>query len=186
MGNLAGAVIAANRANDLCKNGDLDGAIQAYSSAFQIDPRIFNQALVVSPSFFFAGSERAEVNRRIGRYDKALAELNHIINLYSMHHTDALARIDRAWLYATCPDPVLRNRKQAVADATAACEIDSWDNRDYVGTLAAAFAEAGDFAKAIKFEEKAIRKARHDGTKGAQERLALYQSHRPFRLEPAR
>ena len=209
VGNLPGAVAASNQAYDQLKKGDLDGAIRSYSTAFKIDPRMyvaiyergtiymrqhkwelaiadFNTALTVSPSFFLAAIKRAEVNQHLGRYDKALAELNHIINLRPRYHTDALARSDRAWLYATCQDPAFRNGKQAVADATAACKIDSWDTWDYIDTLAAAYAETGDFENAIKFEEKAIRKGRRDDVKGAQERLALYQQHRPFRLERAR
>ena len=198
---------AANKANDLAKKGDLDGAIGYYSVAIKIDPTMyvsifergtlyvqqhkweqaiadFNHALIVSPSFILAAIKRAEVNQTIGRYDKALAELDHIINLKPRIHADALARNDRAWLFATCPEPAFRNGKQAVADATAACRIDSWDTWDYIDTLAAAYAEAGDFDNAIKFENKAIHKARDaDAIKGAQERLALYQQRRPFRLK---
>ena len=85
--------------------------------------------------------------------------------------------------FCDLPRPAFRNGKQAVADATAACRIDSWDTWDYIDTLAAAYAEAGDFDNAIKFENEAIRKTRDaDAIKGAQERLALYQQHRPFRL----
>jgi tetratricopeptide (TPR) repeat protein len=210
VGNLTGAVAASNQAYDQLKKGDLDGAIRSYTAAFKIDPRMyvaiyergtiymrqhkweqaiadFNNALVISPSFFLAAIKRAEVNQRLGRYDKALAELDHLINLRPQYHTDALARSDRAWIYATCPDPAFRNGKQGVADATAACKIDSWDSWDYIDTLAAAYAETGDFENAIKFEEKAIRKAREaDDIKSARERLALYQQHRPFRLDRAR
>ena len=208
VGNLPGAVAACNQAFKQVKNGDLDGAIRSYTTAFKVDPRMyvaiyqrgalymqqhkwdlamadFNTALKVSPSFFLASIKRAEVNQALGRYDKALAELTHIINLRPRYHTDALARSDRAWLYATCPDPAFRNGKQAVADATAACKIDSWDNWDYIDTLAAAYAETGDFKNAIKFEEKALRKAGREDTKSAQARLALYQQQRPFRFARA-
>ena len=41
----------------------------------------FNTALKISPSFFLAAIKRAEVNQTLGHYDKALAELTHIINL---------------------------------------------------------------------------------------------------------
>ncbi|MBA2435772.1 MAG: tetratricopeptide repeat protein [Chthoniobacterales bacterium] len=209
VGNLPGAVAACNQAYKQIKKGDFDGAIQSYTTAFKVDPRMyvaiyergviymhqhkwelaiadFNTALKVSPSFFLAAIKRAEVNQTLGRYDQALAELTHIINLRPRYHTDALARSDRAWLYATCPDPAFRNGQQAVADATAACKIDSWDNWDYIDTLAAAYAETGDFKNAIKFEEKAIRKGGREDTKSAQERLALYQQQRPFRLARVR
>ena len=205
--NPAAAVAASNKATDLANKGDLEGAIGYYTAAFKIDPQMyvaiysrgtiymrqhkweqaladFNHALTVSPSFMLAAIKRADVYRHTGKYDKALAELDHIINLHPRIHTDALARSDRAWIYATCPNPAFRNGKQAVADADAACHIDAWDTWDYIDTLAAAYAETGDFEKAVKFEEKAIHKARGDAdaVKGAQERLALYQQHRPFRL----
>lgn len=204
------AAAASNKANELEKKGDLNGAIGYYGAAIKADPRMyvaiysrgciymaqhkweqaisdFNGALIVSPSFLLAAIKRAEANQSLGRYDKALAELNHIIGLRPRIHTDALARSDRAWLRATCPNPAFRNGLQAVEDANMACRIDSWDNWDYIDTLAAAYAEAGDFEKAIKFEEKAIRKARKsDGVKSAQARLALYQQHRPYRVASAR
>ncbi len=146
-----------------------------------------NRALVVSPSFLLAAIKRAELNQHIGHYDLALAELTHIINLRPRIHANALAHSSRAWIYATCPKPAFRNGKQAVDDATMACKIDSWDSWDYIDTLAAACAEAGDFEKAIKFEHKAMRKTKDaDTIKGMQERLALYQQHQPFRLASVR
>lgn len=208
--NPAAAVMASNKANDLEKKGDLEGAVHYYSAAIKVDPTMyvaiysrgtiymqqhkwelakadFNRALVVSPSFMLAAIKRAEVNQRTGHYDLALAELTHIINLHPRIHTDALARSSRAWLYATCPEPAFRNGQQAVADASMACKIDSWDTWDYIDTLAAAYAETGDFEKALKFEQKAMRKTKDaDTIKGMQERLALYQQHRPFRLASAR
>lgn len=109
--------------------------------------------------------------------------MTYIINLRPRVHALALARSDRAWIYATCPDPAFRNGKQAVEDSNAACRIDSWDNWDYIDTLAAACAEAGDFEKAVKMEQKAIRKLRaSEAVKSAQERLALYHGHQPYRM----
>ncbi|HKN00772.1 MAG TPA: tetratricopeptide repeat protein [Candidatus Binataceae bacterium] len=90
----------------------------------------------------------------------------------------------RAWLMATAPDAQLRNGKKAVEYATKACEMTNWQDPDVVGTLAAAYAETGDFDNAIKWQQKSIdltsttllvtldeRKAR----------LALYQNHQPWR-----
>jgi tetratricopeptide (TPR) repeat protein len=200
------AVAAANKANDLAKKGDYNGAIGYFGAAIKMEPHMylayfgrgqaymhqhkyqaaiadFNSALRISPGFFLAGIDRAEANESLGHYEQALAELNHIISLQPLPNTRARTLTVRAWLFATCPNPHFRNGKQAVSDAMAACRIDSWDNWDYIDTLAAAYAEAGDFENAMKFEKKAIRKARDaEDKKGAQERLTLYQQHHPFHL----
>ena len=55
---------------------------------------------------------------------------------------------------ATCPEEKHRNGQQAVEYATKACELTAWKNAPYLGTLAAAYAEAGDFAKAVQFLDK--------------------------------
>jgi tetratricopeptide (TPR) repeat protein len=204
------AVAAANKANELQKKGDLNGAIGFYSAAIKIDPSMyvaiysrgelymrqhryeqaiadFSLALTVSHGFLLAAIKRAEANAHLGHYDVARAELDHVISLHPMIHSTALARSARAWLCATCPNPAFRNGKQAVEDAKAACKIDPWDNWDYIDTLAAAYAEAGDFENAVKFEKKAIRKIRDAADKkSAETRLALYEQHHPFHLSPAR
>ena len=41
VGNLPGAVAACNQAYKQLKKGDMDGAIQSYSTAFRIDPRMY-------------------------------------------------------------------------------------------------------------------------------------------------
>ena len=88
-----------------------------------------------------------------------------------------------AWIKATCPDPSVRDGKEAVAAATRACELTQWKQWSWIDTLAAAHAEAGDFKRAIKFQEQALRIGRptESDLKGMRERLSLYQEARPFR-----
>ncbi len=202
--DLPAVIAAANRANALFKKGDYKGAISYYSATIKMNPRMylayygrgqayfalhnyqsaiadFNSALGISRGFYLAGVKRAEANDRLGHHRQALSELDHIIGLQPLPNTRAFVLTTRAWILATCSDSHFRNGKQAVADATAACHIDSWDSWDYIDTLAAAYAEAGDFENAVKFEQKAIRKARDPKAKeDAQKRLEMYQQQHPF------
>ena len=70
-----------------------------------------------------------------------------------------------------------------MTDAKKACELDKWKSADYIDTLAAAYAEAGDFESAIRYEEQAI--STHDASESQstemQKRRALYQDHKPYR-----
>ena len=61
-----------------------------------------------------------------------------------------------AWLLATSPDAKVRDGKKAVEYATRACELEQWAGTPGIETLAAAYAETGDFDKAVKFEEWAL------------------------------
>src|SRR5262249_8574963 len=60
------------------------------------------------------------------------------------------------WLLATCPDARERNGKQAVLDATKACELTLWKDFYCLGTLAAAYAEIGEFDKAVEWQKKSL------------------------------
>jgi hypothetical protein len=61
-----------------------------------------------------------------------------------------------AWLLATAPKSKMRDGQKAVEYAKRACDLDSWKNAYYLGTLAAANAEVGNFDEAVKWERKCI------------------------------
>src|SRR5205807_8728430 len=98
----------------------------------------------------------APVSRCALKYAEALKELNYLISLHPRPVTLARALSDRAWFQATCPDSSFRNGQQAVKDAKAACSIMQWKDEDMIDTLAAAYAETGDFDSAVRYAAQAL------------------------------
>ncbi len=92
-----------------------------------------------------------------------------------------------AWLRATCLAAEFRDGDKAVEQATKACELTDFKNAHYVGTLAAAYAEAGDFDAAIKWQKETIdllTEKQEYLRADFEERLKLYQSGKPYRESP--
>jgi tetratricopeptide (TPR) repeat protein len=99
-----------------------------------------------------------------------------------LNANDVEALNDKSWLLATCPDAKFRDGKKAVELANRACELAEWKVPGCLGTLAAACAEAGDFANAVKHQTKALENADYarDFGVAARERLKLYQAGTPY------
>ncbi len=107
------------------------------------------------------------------QYDNAVADLDQALKI-EPNNPDALN--GRAWFRATCPVAKYRDGAQAVAAATKACEVTGNKEPGLLDTLAAAYAESGDFVSAMKWEIKAI-ELETDAKEKAEygERLKLYQ-----------
>ena len=93
-----------------------------------------------------------------------------------------------AWLLATCPNASLRDGEAAVRYAERACELTHYNKPIMIGTLAAAYAEAGRFQQAVAMAEKAQSLATKFGlvnlAQKNQQLLKLYRSGQPYH-EPA-
>jgi tetratricopeptide (TPR) repeat protein len=91
-----------------------------------------------------------------------------------------------AWLWATCPDPDIRNGERAKECANRACELSEWSEPGFLDSLAAACAECGDFDDAVKWQEKAIAQIGDPVRQTDYEsRLELYRQRKPARVEGA-
>ena len=88
-----------------------------------------------------------------------------------------------AWILAVSNDAALRNGKEAVKWATKICVATGYGDWQKLDTLAAAFAEAGEFQKAVEYQQMALDRCKGpvDLRTAAQERLKLYQQGKPFR-----
>jgi tetratricopeptide (TPR) repeat protein len=104
----------------------------------------------------------------------------------SLNSRDDYSLIQLAWLLATCADPSVRDGRTAVEAAKKACELAGWKNDSYIDALAAAWAEAGDFEQAVKYEKQAIEmaKTQEQDVTAFQQRLALFEKRVPFHETP--
>lgn len=121
---------------------------------------------------------RANALSRLGRKREAINDFQTAIKLSK---TDPICRAGAAWLYATSEDAQIRNGAYAVALATQAAKLSLWKDDTVLDVLAAAYAEAGDFSSAQKWEEKAILRGSPQDVPFYQHRLLSYQAGKPWR-----
>jgi tetratricopeptide (TPR) repeat protein len=162
--------------------GDLNAAYQKLDTALQADPT-FWQAIYYRAELHFQQHEydatvqdctemlrmkpapaialllRAQANTKLGRNAECLRDLDQVINHSNKREIVPLvmAYEMRAWLRATSPDSNFRNGKQALVDAKQACKLSQNNDPQSLDTLAAAYAEVGQYPLAIDAEERAIK-----------------------------
>jgi tetratricopeptide (TPR) repeat protein len=129
-------------------------------------------------------TSRADFRVRRGDYAHAIDDYRQSLqpSVILPANEQARARRDLAWLQAACPDDRIRNGRQAVEDATAACELTQWQDPASIESLAAAHAEAGDFAAAVHWQTKAVEL--QPANAQALGRLELFRAGKPYRQEP--
>ncbi len=159
------------RANAFEKIGQLDRASADYGQVTRLNPRDAHDYIFRGYAHFARGN-----------YKAAALDFEKATRL-SPRDYDALPSL--ASFQATCPEDSLRNGKEALEKSLRACELSRWQSAAVVDTLAAAYAELGDFDRAVKYQAQAINMkgvyaVRH---KEMQERFELYGQHKPYRKE---
>jgi tetratricopeptide (TPR) repeat protein len=193
-------------ASNQLRDGDVASAKRNINEALRIDPKLWpalyvraeifaregkyelaiqdcDEALRQNRTFIDAALLRANINVGRGKYAEASKEFNSLIAMRPATVTLARALSERAWFQATCPDASFRNGQHAVKDAKAACSMVAWKDEDMIDTLAAAYAESGDFDSAVRYAQQAlaIKDISPRVSKRIQGHLALFQRHQPIR-----
>lgn len=122
---------------------------------------------------------RAEAWERMGEHRKALDDYKQVINLKEPVRETMVAYNNAAYLLATCEAEELRDGKRAIEFAKQAIRLAKQPIADSFDTLAAAYAEAGEFEKAIEAQEEAI--TLDPGNEKYREILKLYEEGKPRR-----
>lgn len=192
-----GAMEKAQKANQMEPNniGVLVtlGALQSLLGQHEAAINTFAKARTLEPNTPVIAVVLGEAQYNAGRYAEAVKTLTQGLeksrHVFGEEHEATLHVLnDLAWMQATCPAAEVRNGSEAVKNATRACELTQWQKPMHLDTLAAAYAEVGDFDSAVKWQKEAIRllTAEDPASWPAQfaERLRLYESGQPCREQP--
>lgn len=156
------------------RKGDLKSATAAMSRAIEVRP---DAAMLYS--------QRATLEIAASHGPEAQADIKKVP---ALSPNDPQANNYAAWLLSTSPMDGVRDGKAAIAFATKGCELTSWKDDHLLDTLAAAYAENGDFAEAVKWEQYALKIAEPSQPapilKAMRDRLALYQKCTAYREAP--
>jgi len=161
-----------NLGNSFSQLGRMEEAISQYQMALQIKPDYAEALVNLGNSFFQLG----RMDRAISQYQKAL----------QIGPVDPEVQNNLARCLATAPQASLRNGNKAVELARRANELAGGKNPVILGTLAAAFAEAGRFSEAVEVAQRALHlAAAQSDTRLAgqlQLEMQLYQSGSPYHI----
>ncbi len=156
------------------------GAVWHEKRAYERAIDDYDRAISLDPNYHVAFAGRGNTWRAKQEFQRAIDDYNTAIRL---EPNSAVSNDELAWLRATCPDEKFRDGAAAVRLATRACELSGWATAKKLETLAAAYAESGDFDQAVTYQQKALDLRREDADRSnaASQRLELYQGQRPFR-----
>jgi tetratricopeptide (TPR) repeat protein len=156
----------------LRQKGRVDEAIFHYQEALQIMPGNESIHFNLAKAFY----QKGKVDQAIAHFQLALR----------VDPADMEAQNNLAWCLATAPQASLRNGNKAVELARRANELAGGKNPVILGTLAAAFAEAGRFSEAVEVAQRALHlAAAQSDTRLAgqlQLEMQLYQSGSPYHI----
>lgn len=158
-------------ASALAETGRIDDAIPEFKRALQISPDMVRAQFHLGMALVMKG-EPAE----------GLAHWHYVLK----QEPDNLQVLNAAaWLLATSTDAAIRNGKEATDLAEHAVRLTGAHDPGILGTLAAAYAEAGGFNKAIETEQEAADLAMQQGkaelAATLSARKTMFQAHSAIR-----
>jgi Flp pilus assembly protein TadD len=154
----------------------------------------FTEALRLSPQYSTAQIQLEIVLDKQGKTAEAISHYR-LANKVPSAAPDSVVMNNLAWILAASPSLELRDGAEAVKLAQRACELDHNQQPIFLGTLAAAYAEAGRFDEAVAAAQQAhdlalerAEKARNpEEEKAARdlaarnlELLGVYSSHQAY------
>jgi protein O-mannosyl-transferase len=160
-----------NLAKALLQKGKVADALIHYSKLLELQPDNIEVHNIVGTVLI----QQGRIKEGVEEWQKVLA----------IQSDNGNAMSNLAWVFATSPDDSLRDGAKAAQLASEALRISGQRIPIIFRTLAAAYAETGEFSKAIQTAQHGIELANSQGNSGLaaelQSNIALYEQRRPLR-----
>ena len=142
----------------------------------------FRRALEIEPDSAETLVNLGGAHRTSGNYREAVVHLRDALRL-EPKRIPILSNL--AWILATCPDSRIRDGQEAVRLAELAAQLSGRNDFLILDILAASYAEAGLFKKAVESAKQGLTLARKQSDLEAaarfSSRIDLYRSHTAYR-----
>ena len=160
-----------NLAKALLQKGRVPEALVHYHKLVELQPDNFEVHNIVGTVLV----QQGHIREGVEEWQKVLV----------IQPDNGNAMSNLAWVFATAPDDSLRDGAQAVKLAEQALHLSGGRIPILFRTLAAAYAETGQFSRAIETAQRGITLANNQGNPGLaaelQGSISLYQEQRPLR-----
>jgi len=121
---------------------------------------------------------RGDALLSIGKHAEAIADYE---NALKIDGEDTGVLNNLAWVLATSTEDDLRNAKRSIELAKKACELTKYEKPHILSTLAAGYAEAGDWDEAMRWSNKAVEAGDGEVAMQLKEELDSYKEKKPWR-----
>jgi tetratricopeptide (TPR) repeat protein len=121
---------------------------------------------------------RADAYLSLGKQPEAITDYEQALKA-DPKNSGALNNL--AWVLATSPEGQLRDGRRAIELAKEACEVTEYKQAHILSTLAAGYAETGDFDTAINWSRKAVELGTDKLKEQLGKELHSYEAHQPWR-----
>jgi tetratricopeptide (TPR) repeat protein len=142
----------------------------------------FQTTVSIRPHFAAGEEGQASAYEALGDNREALA---HWQKAHVIDPSRISATVGIAWLLATAPDASIRNGAEALSMAENANQLATSEDPEVLDTLAAAYAENGQFTRAISTAKRALELAVARGNSptadAIRSRLLMYKANKPYR-----
>lgn len=162
------------------------------ANLYQVDKRprkaieTFTQILEQKPGNVLALRSRADARLAVGAHAEAIRDYERALEAADEDDPQELSGVlnNLAWVLSTSPEDELRDGERALELGERAAKLTDYKEAHILSTLAACYAEVGDFENAVRWSEKSVELARaeeHAQLEQLEKELESFRDGKPWR-----